>query len=368
MLVAAVAVGDTAAPAAGPAPLLVGGTASLSSAAAPSAAVALGAAAYFAAVNARGGVRGRAIEYRVLDDDGDPEVGLEAARQLVEQDGILAILGPSAEDPAVRSYLDAAGVPRLLAAPGTRSSGGAVGLGPSAQLEGGALGAYLALARPRARVAVLTSAGGRGRDLLAGLRRGSAGSAVRVVAVERVDPALPDLADPLSTLASSGADVLAVLADRPAAARAATALRELAWRPLTLAVGLSGATADETVSVGFLKEPTDRAWAEDDGLRLYRAILARHARGADARDVLHLYGMAAAHALVELLERAGANPTRRSLLERLRSLRIAASPFLLPGIVLRTGPRDSLPVEQVRLQRREAGRWQAFGGLFGAGA
>ena len=123
-----------------------------------------------------------------------------------------------------------------------------------------------------------------------------------------------------------------------------------------------------THSVGFLKEPTDRAWAEDGGLRLYRAILARHARGADARDVLHLYGMAAAHALVEVLEQAGANPTRRSLLERLRSLRLAASPFLLPGIVLRTGPRDSLAVEQVRLQRREAGRWQAFGGLFGAGA
>ncbi|HEU0336346.1 MAG TPA: ABC transporter substrate-binding protein, partial [Gaiellaceae bacterium] len=217
-------------------------------------------------------------------------------------------------------------------------------------------------------VAVLTSADGRGRDLLAGLRRGGSGSAVRVVAVERVDPALPDLADPLAALASSGADVLAVLAERPVAARAASALRGLAWRPLTLAVGLSGATADGTVSVGFLKEPTDRAWAEDGGLRLYRAILARHARGADARDVLHLYGMAAAHALVEVLERAGASPTRRSVLEQLRSLRVAGSPFLLPGIVLRSGPRDSFPVEQVRLQRREAGRWQAFGGLFGAGA
>jgi branched-chain amino acid transport system substrate-binding protein len=361
------AAGASAAPGAGPAPILVGGTASLADPAAPSAAVARGAAAYFAFVNARGGVRGRAIEYRVLDDGRDPEVALDAARQLVEQDRVLAVLGPSGEGADVRAYLDAAGVPRLLAAPGARWPGGAVGLGPSPRTEGSALAAYLALTRPRAQVAVLASAGGRGRDLLAAFRR-AGGLGVRVVAVERVDLASPELAERLAALESSGADVLAVLGEPGLAAGVAAAARRLAWRPLTLASVLSGSTAEGTVSVGFLKEPTDPAWSSDGGLRLYRTILARYARGADARDVLHVYGMAAAHALVEVLERAGTTPTRVSVLERLRSVRVAGSPFVLPGVVLRTGPRDPLPVEQLRLQRREGGRWRAFGGLFGAGA
>lgn len=295
-------------------------------------------------------------------------MALAAARQLVDQDRVLAILGPSAEGPDVRAFLDAAGVPRLLAAPGARSPGGAVGLGPSPRAEGSALAAYLALARPRAEVAVLASAGGRGRDLLAAFRAGGVGSGVRVVAVERVDPAFPELVEKVAALESSGADVLAVLGEPGLAAAVVGAAQRLAWRPLTLASGFSGSTAEGTVSVGFLKEPTDPAWADDGGLRLYRTILARYARGADARDVLQLYGMAAAHALVEALERAGASPTRRSVLEQLRSLRVAGSPFLLPGVVLRTGLRDPLPVEQLRLQRREGGRWRAFGGLFGAGA
>jgi branched-chain amino acid transport system substrate-binding protein len=235
-------------------------------------------------------------------------------------------------------------------------------------VEGRALGSYLALVRPRARAAVLASAGGHGGDLLGAFRLGIGPSAVRVVAVERVSEAPADHVASVTALAASGADALVVLAEPGVAAAAAAAARRLAWRPLTLASGVSGLVAEGSVSTGFLKEPTDPAWADDRGVRLYRAILARYARGADPRDALHVYGMAAAHALVEVLERAGASPTRRSVLERLAALRIAASPFLLPGIALRTGPRDRLPVEQVGLQRREGGRWRGLGGLFGRAA
>lgn len=102
--------------------ILLGGTAPLSSA---DAAVARGAAAYFKYVNARGGVSGRAILYRVVDDSSDPGLALQATRQLVERDRVLAIAGSlgTEQNLAARDYLNAAKVPQLFAASGATTFG-----------------------------------------------------------------------------------------------------------------------------------------------------------------------------------------------------------------------------------------------------
>ena len=43
-------------------------------------------------------------------------------------------------------------------------------------------------------------------------------------------------------------------------------------------------------------------------MRLYRAIMARYAKGANAKDVDHVYGMAVAYETVRLLKAAGQEP------------------------------------------------------------
>jgi hypothetical protein len=50
-----------------------------------------GAQAYFAYVNAHGGVFKRKINYKVLDDAYDPSKTVQATRQLIQQDGVFAI-------------------------------------------------------------------------------------------------------------------------------------------------------------------------------------------------------------------------------------------------------------------------------------
>src|SRR5206468_9378993 len=65
--------------------ILLGGTAALSGPeSAYYAPVAKGAQAYFAYVNARGGVFGRKITYQVVDDAYDPAQTVQATRQLVQ--------------------------------------------------------------------------------------------------------------------------------------------------------------------------------------------------------------------------------------------------------------------------------------------
>lgn len=365
--------------------ILIGGTASLSVPA--SAAVARGAAAYFQHVNARGGVHGRTIRYRVVDDADDPAQTVEATRGLVEQEDVLAIFNSvgTEHNRAVRDYLNARGVPQLFVASGARTFGAdaaefpyTIGFRPSYGAEGRVLGRFVARTRPRATVAVIVEDGDDGRDLLAGFRRGIAGSGAAVVAVERSEATAPALRSRIAALEASGADTLAIVATPSLAARAYAVLRALAWRPFVLtsavssaagvvrvaSAGGSGGLAGGPVSVVFLKDPSERRWAEDRAIRLYRTIMRRYARGANVRDVHHVYGMAAAYTLVEVLRKAGRNPSRAAVMRQVRALAVASNPFLLPGVAVRTGPGDGFPIEQMQLQRWERGRWRAFGGLW----
>ena len=86
----------------------------------------------------------------------------------------------------------------------------------------------------------------------------------------------------------------------------------------------------------------------------------------DPSAVANFYGMAAAYTMVDALRRAGRNPTRESLLAAATHLKETTNPFLLPGIVVKTGARDRYPLEQVQMYRYHAGVWRVFGTLVSA--
>jgi len=93
--------------------ILVGGTIPLTGEAASAAGVARGADAYFKYVNARGGVFGRKITYKYVDDGYEPQRTFLAMRQLVQQDGVFAMfntLGTN-NNIAIRQFLNQQGVP-----------------------------------------------------------------------------------------------------------------------------------------------------------------------------------------------------------------------------------------------------------------
>jgi hypothetical protein len=119
-----------------------------------------------------------------------------------------------------------------------------------------------------------------------------------------------------------------------------------------------------SISLNFLKDPTDPQWKNDAGAKLYRSIMAKYAKGANVSDVYHVYGMAVAFETVSLFKRMGANPTRAALMARARSITSPANPFMLPGIAVKTSRTDAFPVQQGQLQRWTKGKWVPFGGLW----
>ncbi|MGH3625889.1 MAG: ABC transporter substrate-binding protein [Sciscionella sp.] len=68
--------------------------------------------AWAKSVNAAGGINGTKVKLYVKDDGGDPAKGLQAAKELVQQDKVMAIVGDaSVVDGAWADYVDKEGIP-----------------------------------------------------------------------------------------------------------------------------------------------------------------------------------------------------------------------------------------------------------------
>ena len=129
--------------------------------------------------------------------------------------------------------------------------------------------------------------------------------------------------------------------------------------------GGTNRAVENSVSIVFLKDPTDAKWRNDAAVKLYRSIMSRFAKGANQKDVYHVYGMAVAYEFVKVLKAAGKNPTRASVMAQTRKLNDPSNPFLLPGSTVETSATERFPIEQALLQRWSKGSWKSFGGLWG---
>ncbi|MDQ3067618.1 MAG: ABC transporter substrate-binding protein [Actinomycetota bacterium] len=392
VLAGAIVTGATAASSADPGitgkRILLGGTSPLSGPASAYASVARGADAYFKYVNARGGVNGRSIEYKYVDDGYEPARTIQATRQLVEQDKVFAIFNSlgTEHNVATRDYLNQMKVPQLFVASGATTFGRdfrkypyTIGFQPSYRAEGWIYGTYLARTKPGAKIGVLFQNDDYGKDLMAGLKQGIGRSKVRIVAAESFEVTAPDVQSQVAKLKASGANVLALFATPRHAIQGYVFANRLGWRPLIINNAVSSASnimtlASEggtnksvanSISIVFLKDPIDVKWRNDGAIKLYRSIMSRYAKGANVKDVYHVYGMAVAYQTVRALKAAGKTPTRVALLRQIAKLSDASNPFLLPGITIRTGATERFPIEQALLQRWGKGGWTSFGGLWG---
>ena len=202
-------------------------------------------------MNGRGGVHGRKIIYRYVDDGYNPAQTVRATRELVEHDGVFAIFNSlgTEQNLATRDYLNAQKVPQLYVASGATTWGkdGArypwtIGFQPSYQAEGWVYGKYLARTKPRARVAVLAQNDDYGRDLLIGLKRGFARSRVRIVAAENYEVTASDVQAQVAKLKATGADTFAIFATPKFAIQAYVFARKLGWKPLVINNTVSAAS------------------------------------------------------------------------------------------------------------------------------
>ena len=172
-----------------------------------------------------------------------------------------------------------------------------------------------------------------------------------------------------------GANVLVLNATPQYAILAYLAARKFGWHPqiyvssvcispnvMDIIRASVGPLANGSRSIAFVKDPTDKVWAKDPVVKLYRSILAKYAPGAKPEDVYNFYGMAVASTMVDALQHAGRNLTRDSLLRAATHLD-ETNPFMRPGIKIQTSPTSYYPITKAQILRYDVNHWVARGGL-----
>ena len=364
--------------------ILLGGTGPLSGPEVGYAGVLIGANAYFKYVNANGGVHGRRIEYRYYDDGYDASRTVQNVRRLVQQDRVFAMFNMvgTEHNLVVRPFLNSLRVPQLFGGTGLRRIGRehrrypwTMGYLPSFYAEARVYGRQVVRTRRGARIAVLHEASDYGREMLAGLRAGI-GRNARVVATQTYEVTDTDLMSQIIQLRRSGANVLMLFSLPRQTISSFIAMGRLRWQPTTYLNAVSAdpavmkiaqltagsRTGENTVTLAWMKDAANPANARDPAIRLYRRIMRRFAPERNADEVVHMYGMAVGHSMVQALRAAGRNPTRASLLRAATHMNHRV-PFMAAGVRIQTSPRDYFPVSQARFLRYRRGYWRQFGGI-----
>jgi branched-chain amino acid transport system substrate-binding protein len=366
--------------------ILIGGTIPLTGPASAYASVAKGAAAYFKYVNAHGGVNKRKIKYVYRNDEYDPVKTFDRTRELVQQDRVFAIFNTLGTETnlAIRGYLNQVKVPQLFVASGASTWGRdykkypwTIGYQPSYVAEATIYGRYIAKTAPKSRIGVLYQDDDYGKDLLVGLERGLGKKKGLIVSKQGYAVTDDNVRSQIARLKAKRANTLMIFATPKFAIQSYSSARQLGWRPKVYVNAVSSAAnimtiatlssskrqTEGSISVVFLKDPTDPRWKRDKAVALFRSILKKYNGGKGLRDVYNVYGMSSAFTMVDALKHAGKNLTRESVMKAATHLNERNNPFVLPGIAVRTTPTNRFPLAQAKLERYHNGRWVSFGPL-----
>src|SRR6059058_2184749 len=161
--------------------ILLGNTIAQSAPAAAYGTIANAELAYFTYINSQGGVNGRKINFKILDDAYNPAQTVPLTKQLVEQDQVFAMfsgLGTQAQT-SVREYLNAKKVPQLFVATGATTFGKdfnsnkwTLGWQPPYQGESHIYAKDVLQNHANAKIGVLYQNDDYGQDYLKGLKDG----------------------------------------------------------------------------------------------------------------------------------------------------------------------------------------------------
>ena len=365
----------------------IGGTFPLTGPASSYAPIAPAMKAYFSYINARKGpdgkrgVYGRQIVFRYYDDGYNPANSVQLTRRLVEQDKVFAVVGSLGTEVnlAIRPYLNQAKVPQLLNATGASTWGRdwkqypwTTGWQPDYVLEGKVYGQAIARNSPNAKIGVIYQNDDYGKDYLSGLKAGLGAKSSNIAGEEPFEVTSADVRSQVAKLRATGATIFVILATPRFTIQSYLYARILGWNPPVIYTNSVAATdailttasrsgagnlVNNTFTVQYAKDPANPRWDNDAAMKLYKQVMAKYAPSAKTTDALNLYGVAVAHAFVQLLYKAGPNPTRAAVMKAFRNWN-EANPFLLPGNLQTTGPTNQVPVRGQLIVKYTDGTFQ----------
>jgi branched-chain amino acid transport system substrate-binding protein len=338
--------------------------------------------AYFDMLNDKGGINGRKIDFVSLDDGYQPPKTVELTRRLVEQDQVLAMFGSEGTPTqvAVQPYLNNRKIPQLFVLTGSNSLVDpkkypyTVATGSSYGFEGLVWAKYILAERPNAKIGIFYQDDDFGADHITGFM-GALGEKNKGMVVAKASYAVtdPTVTSQIISLKSAGADTFVLFAQSRAAAQVISVARDQAGPDAMIFVpyvssakSVLGAVGDEKLkgllSTDTVKDTTDPAWANDQGVKDYVALIEKYVPESDrASDRSSAGGYTAAQAMAEVLRRAGDDLTRANIMKIVKNMDHWTFPIYLPGISLTTTPDNLFPMRVTQMKRYNGTRWEMIG-------
>ncbi len=364
--------------------ILLGNTIAQSGPAAAYGTIANAENAYFTYINnTKGGVNGRKINFKILDDGYNPANAVTLTKQLVEQDQVFAMfsgLGTQTQT-SVRDYLNSKKVPQLFVATGATTFNldyskypYTLGWQPPYQGEARIYAKDILANHASAKIGVLYQNDDYGQDYLKGLTDGLGSNASMIVDKESYDVTAPDTLTQLVKLKAAGADTLFLFTTPGFTIKSLVIVTKLGWEPTIYLNSVSnpqvymgiaaknGAALKNVTSVGYIKDPTDPQWTNDAGMKLYKTVIA-NCSTCNVNDGFNIYGVAVAYTMVDVLTQAGTNLTRANIMDIAAKQLNESNPFLLPGVTVKTNSSDHFPITQEQVITWQGTGWKLQGSL-----
>jgi branched-chain amino acid transport system substrate-binding protein len=339
--------------------------------------------AYFEYINdTQGGVCGRKIVYKVEDNGDDPAKGLEAARKLVEQEKVFAMVGSLGDSPhpAVWEYLNANSVPDILVSVGTHMFGAdpeghpwTVQMIPSNRIEATFFGRYISENLPGKKVAVLYPNIQQGYDHLQGIKDGLDPEKNKIVSEQSFEVSAVSISSQVINMKNSGAEVVTTVANPGFTAQAIAEAGRQGWHPQWM---ISYINSDEMM-FQFVQplELLDGAisfqalklapWTDDPAVAEHHRIM-REYDGPNPTNFT-VYAQVLAEVAVEALSRSCDNLTREGLMDAVESIKDFHSDLLLDDVYISFSDTDHTAFETGHMLKAVVengkGRWEYFGPL-----
>jgi branched-chain amino acid transport system substrate-binding protein len=339
--------------------------------------------AFFAKINAEGGVNGRMIKFISLDDAYSPPKTVEQTRKLVEQDEVAMMFGSlgTATNNSVHRYLNGKKIPQLFVLSGATKWADPANFpwtmpGMAAyQSEGVVYAKHILQTKPDAKIAILSQNDDFGRDYVAGFKRVLGDKAATMIIAEaNYETSAPTINSQLATLKASGADVLFGVTLGKFTSQMIKGMAEIGWKPDVIYVPTSASSitflepaglenAIGLITSSYQKDVADAQWENDEDVKGYFAFMKEQMPSADIRNTNYAAGYMYAHLMLAVLKACGDDFSSANIKAKATSLRDVKLPLLLPGVTVNTGPDDYLPFQQLKLRRFDGKSWIGMGDL-----
>jgi ABC-type branched-subunit amino acid transport system substrate-binding protein len=337
-------------------------------------------AAYFKRLNDNGGIRGRKINFISYDDAANPSKTVEQVRKLVEGDEVAVLLSTvgTATNSAIYRYLNSKKLPQLFVLTGAskfadpKGAPWTIGWVPTYDTEARIYAKYILEHHPNAKIAIFSQNDDFGKDLVAGFKARLGNRAEMIVAEDTYEISEPTISTHIVKLKASGADVLLNFATQKFAAQAIKATAELGWKPVQFVVNASSSVAavlkpagleasQGVLTTAFLKDASDPAFKDDPAVKNFLEFMRAYYPEGDTISNITMTGYAIAQTFEKVLQNAGDDVSRESIMRAATSLKDIKLDLLLDGIEINTSPDDYRPIKQMQVMKFQGESWRRIG-------